>query len=353
MNRADARKGSSNYMPARERNYGCRISDDWTYRGLRVLVMENDLLRVSILLDKGSDIFEFLYKPLDLDFLWRSPTGVRRPPWLDSFADPVGPFLDYHEGGWQEVFPNGGRVCEYQGAHFGLHSEVWALPWHHQIIADGVDSVSAKLWVRCVRTPFLLEKTLTLQRGEPALEITETVTNEGEVEIPFMWGHHPALASQFVDRHATIRMPNCQVVCDANVDQASRFNPGQCFPWPIGRARNGQEVDVSKLPGHGTGVSDMLYLTDLEEGWAQVENEKLGMAFRLDFDTKVFRHCWLYMEFGGNKGFWSWGRHNTICLEPFSSWPAILCNAIQQRTELRLGPREKLDTWLRVSALKI
>lgn len=161
------------------------------------------------------------------------------------------------------------------------------------------------------------------------------------------------MASQLVDRHAVIRMPKCEVVCDANVGEASRFNPRQRFSYPIGRGRDGQEVDVSQLPGHGSGVSDMLYLTDLQEGWAQVENQRLGIALRFEFDLKVFRHCWLYMEFGGNKGFWAWGRHNTICLEPFSSWPAILSNAIEQGTELRLGPREKLEAWLRVTALTV
>ena len=39
-----------------ERNYGCRVSDSWTYRGLRAAVLENELLRIVILLDKGADI---------------------------------------------------------------------------------------------------------------------------------------------------------------------------------------------------------------------------------------------------------------------------------------------------------
>jgi hypothetical protein len=112
-------------------------------------------------------------------------------------------------------------------------------------------------------------------------------------------------------------------------------------------------VDLSQLPGLSTGISDMLYLTRLKEGWAQIDNPKLGVGFRMDFDVNVFRHCWLYMEFGGNKGFWAWGRQNTVCLEPFSSWPAILPNAIQEGTELRLGPRERLNAWLRASAVAL
>ena len=61
-----------------ERNFGCRLME-YTYRGLRTLTLENELLRVSILADKGTDIFEFNYKPLDVDFMWRSPWGVRNP----------------------------------------------------------------------------------------------------------------------------------------------------------------------------------------------------------------------------------------------------------------------------------
>lgn len=51
-----------------ERNYGCRIRE-YLYRDLKTLTLENELLRVSILADKGTDIFEFLYKPIDLDVL--------------------------------------------------------------------------------------------------------------------------------------------------------------------------------------------------------------------------------------------------------------------------------------------
>ena len=51
-----------------ERNYGCRVSDSWTYRGLKTVVLENELLRIVILADKGADIYLFVNKPLDVDF---------------------------------------------------------------------------------------------------------------------------------------------------------------------------------------------------------------------------------------------------------------------------------------------
>lgn len=59
-----------------ERNFGCRVME-YLYRGLPTISLENELLRVTVLAGKGGDIFEFLYKPLDVDFMWRSPWGAR------------------------------------------------------------------------------------------------------------------------------------------------------------------------------------------------------------------------------------------------------------------------------------
>jgi len=58
------------------RNHGCRITDELVYKGMRTIILENELIRVGILIDKGTDIFEFLYKPTDTDFLLRSPIGL-------------------------------------------------------------------------------------------------------------------------------------------------------------------------------------------------------------------------------------------------------------------------------------
>jgi hypothetical protein len=57
----------------------CSITDDWTYKDMRVVFLENAFLRVGILVDRGSDIFEFRYKPLDVDPLLRLPKGILNP----------------------------------------------------------------------------------------------------------------------------------------------------------------------------------------------------------------------------------------------------------------------------------
>src|SRR2546425_9898421 len=64
------------YVPyTHERNYACRITE-CTFRGLRSVILENQIIRISVAADKGADIYEFLHKPTDTEFLLRTPAGT-------------------------------------------------------------------------------------------------------------------------------------------------------------------------------------------------------------------------------------------------------------------------------------
>ena len=71
------------------------------------------MLRVTVLVDKGSDIVEFRYKPRDLDFLLFAPGGIRNPQREMPSAFGDSPYLDYFSGGWNEILPNGGPAATY------------------------------------------------------------------------------------------------------------------------------------------------------------------------------------------------------------------------------------------------
>lgn len=330
-----------------ERNYGCRVNDELVYRGVRVMVVENELIRVGILLDQGTDIYEFVHKPTDTDFMWRSPNGVRAAgSHLPSSYSPGGSFLEYYEGGWQELVPQGGGKCNYRGAELGQHGEVFGLPWRHQVLVDEPECVSVKTWVRTRRTPFLLEKTLTVRSGRPVLEIAETLTNEGQVAMDLMWGHHPAFGPPFLDDSCVLYAPANEVYCDANGEDPARFAPGQRFPWPVGQGLNGEPVDVSRITPPEDRVSDMLFLTNLSEGWYGLTNHRRGVGFGMSFDTQVFRHLWYWLSLGGTLGAPSWGRNYVCAVEPFSSYPGTLTEVMKQGQHLTMQPGEQLSTWL-------
>ena len=61
------------------RHFGCRISDASTYNGLRLVILENELLQVVIFPEKGAEIISLRFKPADLDPLLHLHRGPFHP----------------------------------------------------------------------------------------------------------------------------------------------------------------------------------------------------------------------------------------------------------------------------------
>lgn len=142
-----------------QRHWGCRVNDRVTWEGFHALIVQNELIQIVILVDKGAEIVQFLYKPLDIDFLWHSPNPLRTASaFVPIGGEPTSPFFDRWSGGWFEVLPNGGSACQYKGASFGFFAETINLPWEYRILEDTPERVSIGLWVKLYRTPLLLKK---------------------------------------------------------------------------------------------------------------------------------------------------------------------------------------------------
>lgn len=335
-----------------QRNYGCRIHDQYTYRGMRTVVLENELVRISIFADKGTEIFEYLYKPQDLDFMWLTANGVQNPnDYLPTSPDPISTFIDYYPGGWQEVFPNGGPTSIALGARFGQHGEVAHMPWDWEIAEDTPERIAVRFSLRTKKYPVRLTKTLSLEGGSSCLRIEERLENESDVPVPYMWGHHIALGKPFLAPGCRIGVPeNVKIVADSDPTTDSppgRVVRGTVSDWPYGTAANGDKVDFSVLPEFGT-LSEMVYLTGFDErAWYTVENHALGIGFRVNWDVAEMPYLWYWQEYGATKAYPWFGRHYNIGLEPFAGYPTSgLADAIRNGSAGMLQARETKSFWL-------
>lgn len=336
-------------MGSSYRNHGCRLHE-YSTQGQRLLFLENELLRIGVLVDQGADIFEFLHKPTDTEFLLHTSRGIR-PPTLQGPTPGWGAFLDYYEGGWQEILPNGGPACTYKGVTFGLHDEISLLPWRYRIIEDEPERVIVDLEVSAVRTPFRLQRRMSLSSGSAVLEIEETLTNEGREPLDYMWGHHPAFGAPFLDPACRVDLPGEALTLELFAGGAgSRITESGRHTWPEVPSGEGA-VDFSRPDPQGTGHEDLGYVLDLPEGWYAITNQEQGVGFALSWSLETFPYLWVWRQFNLSAGYPWYGQVYTMALEPWSSYPSAgLVQAIENGSAALLQPGEQRHTTLRAVA---
>lgn len=343
------------HRPAR--NWGAR-AHEITWAGLRAVVLENELLRVTVLAGKGGDVAEFCHKPSDTDFVWLSPDGLRNPRDVAGGAsDDTAAFLDHYEGGWQEVLPNGGAPGAYRGAALAQHGEVAGLPWDVDIVADDAAEVAVRLTVRGRRMPLRLAKTFRLRSGEAELAVEEELENEAGVPLEVMWGHHIVFGAPFLRPGHRIRLPaGAEVIPHHGAigpGGRRRVREGGPYAWPhVPSADGGGTVDLSVVPDRAA-PSEIVYLTGLGEGRYEVIDPAGGPGLRVRWDAAVLPYLWLWQELGATVDHPWWGRAYVVGLEPFAGYPTDgLAAAVENGSALRLAPYGTRKLWLRAGVVE-
>ena len=333
-----------------DRQSGCRISDEWTYRGMRMAVLENDHLRVVVALDRGAEIVEFRTKANDVDPLLHLPGGPRDPHGAHpSIGASGGSFLDLYAGGWQEILPNGGQAATHRGAEYGQHGEVSLVPWSLDVLEDEPDRVSVRCRVRGLRTPFLLERRMTIRDDRAALFLDERLTNEAGEDLDLMWGHHVAFGRPFLDRGARIYTSAQTILAEDELPDYGprRVAPGHAGPWPWTTAPDGSALDLRVVPDPALATGrEMCYLSDFAgEAWYAIASP--GHGFALRWDAGVFKYLWLWQEFASGTGYPWWKRTYAVALEPWTSYPTLgLPEAVRRGTQLILPAGGSVETSL-------
>ncbi|MFN7992458.1 MAG: aldose 1-epimerase [Bryobacteraceae bacterium] len=317
--------------------------------GMRAVTLSNGLLSATILPEKGADIYSLVYEPRSVDVLWKSPWGLRRP----SGAILSGPpseaaWLDAYEGGWQELFPNGGDACTYRGAPLNYHGEASVSAWDYSVRKSGAEVVEVDFLLTLIRSPFRIRRTVRVEAGLAALLLDERIENQGEEDLQFMWGHHPALGAPFLDGGCRIQAPARTFLAhDVEIAPACRAAAGARSTWPAVSAKNGGTVDFSLIPPASERVTEFGYLCDLDDGWYAITNPDLHFGFGMAWPRRLFPYLWFWQELRGTFGYPWYGRCHVMAIEPLSSIPGTgLVNAIEAGTAPVLKAGQSLDAQL-------
>jgi galactose mutarotase-like enzyme len=293
--------------------------------------LAGDELEVTVRPARGAELSSVVHRPTGTELLFQAPWGVR---------DGDG-FLDRYAGGWQELFPSAGDETVYRGRTIAFHGEVAILEWN--CVRDG-DALRCS--VDCRQTSFHLERTMRLAGA--SLVLDETVTNTGTEDAHFVWGHHVVVGPPFLEAGCRLELPARTIVTVPEMwEETARLAPGQRAPWPYARLRSGGQVDLREVPGTDAQSHDDVYLTDLEDGWAEVRNPRLGLGFRLEFDRDVFRWLISWQPYGGAREQPLAGAY-ALGLEPWTS-RLPLGEAVAAGDARVLPPGERFHTVLTAS----
>ena len=317
---------------------GCTITDEWNFRGIKTVIFENQDLRIVILSGKGTDIFEIVYKPLNLNLLFRNPWGPLSPILFPLVSPHDEVFRDYTGGGWSDILPNAGRACEFRGARFGLHDETPLLSWSHELTVSQGPNVSARFWTNLRKYPFFVEKMVSLNE-QNEIAIRESVTNTSSEALPFSWLIHPTFSRDFFGRDSKLEVSAKKIRRMSEEDQ----NDEKWQDISAGTGKDKSPLDLSNLPFDATELDETLVLTDLKEGRYCLTNSSLDLTFSLQWDLRIFPYLWYYRSINA-KNYPYYGRSQFIALEPCTSARSGL--ALQQKKgDARvLGARERITT---------
>jgi Domain of unknown function (DUF4432) len=282
--------------------------------GVRAFTLSNEHLEVTVLPDKGADIYSLVHRASGVDVLFKAPWGVRAPgPWLRASTS-MERWIEAYAGGWQLLLPNGGDECTERDVTWGFHGEAALVPW---TVLERVDS-SATLETSLFTAPLHILRHFSLDG--PVLRVREVVTNSSENDIEVMWSHHPAFGAPLLEAGALLRA-GCQAVLVDDQAPGTLFGAGTRHPWPMVTTAEGEAIDLGRVPGPRERRAVLAYLLDFTSGYYAITNPRLNMGVGLRWPLDVFDKAWLWQEVHSTMG-WPWfGRAYVVAVEPASSIP--------------------------------
>jgi len=292
--------------------HGPRVLTGYTLNGYEAVILENELVRAVINIGRGTHIPELVYKPKDLDVIFKHPRPHKHHASYIPSAYDERPYNDHHAGGWFECFPNGGPPQDLEGARIGFHGEVWGQPFRIDGIEESPECCAVTVTGFTQRTPFRLTKTFSLRRADSALQIDEKVSNLGEQDLRVLWGQHPTLGGPFVDEA-------CYVEAAASGYFADNEDPPLRRKWPA--EANGR--DLARIHPKTARLSRLVYLTDFSAGRVRLVSPNWKLAFEVAFDAEKFPYVWFFENAGILGAPW-YGRAQMVALEPFTGMAGSL-----------------------------
>lgn len=289
--------------------------------GLSLLVLENGLLRVELAPALGGKFTSIYNQQLAKEFLWHNKSLT-----LEKLA----PGADYDSnfwGGIDELIPND-IPEEVNGIVYPDHGELWTTALEYIIEEDRV--ILTGTLPRCGLS---YQKTISLQKEAPGIDVTYKIKNTSGAVRHFLWKLHAALQIATGDRLETSATTG-EIV----YPESSRFPTAGKFAWP-----EIEQVNASVVPDQNK-TMDFFYLSGAEEGKMSMISAGGDHRFSYQYDKAVFPYQWYFASYGQFRD------HYTAILEPATAMPVSVKEAAAAGQCSVLEPGAAINTSITIYA---
>lgn len=229
----------------------------WSYTAI---VLENELLRITMLPDLGGRVYQVIFKPTGNNEMYENPV-IKPSPW--------GP---PEQGGWLAA----------GGIEWGLpveeHGYVWGDPWGHITVPYDETRTGVTLFMPYQEDHLRAEVDVILRAGEAAFTLQPRIANPTGQAVDYQFWLDALLAPGPANRPgANLRfiLPTEQVTVHSRGD-ASLPEPQAAMAWPLHAGRDNsrlgnwsQYLGIFERPtAHGPFAA--VYDEDADEGIVRV-----------------------------------------------------------------------------------
>jgi hypothetical protein len=220
---------------------------DRTYRGRRAFSVENEHLRVTLLVE-GGHIAEVLHKKSGVNPVWTPHWDSIEPSTFDplrhaSYGGPAdGPLLAGIMGHNLCLDIFGAPSEEEASAGLTAHGEASVVPY-------SIDAIDHTVVARAEFPLAALTFERRLELRHTSVEVTETVTNAAGCDRPIGWTQHVTLGAPFLT-HGTTEFRATATrsrVFDTSFGSADYLVVGADFDWPYAPRTGGGMVDLRRF----------------------------------------------------------------------------------------------------------
>lgn len=267
---------------------------DITYRNRRAVRIENDRIRVTVLVE-GGHIAEILHRAAGVNPLWTPPWPSIEPSRYDPSKHP-----EYGGNAESRLLAGimghnlcldlfGGPSLEEAAAGVTVHGEASVLPWTIEASGPEMNCV-------CEMPMSRMRFTRELRLHGSEVRIAESVESRSPWDRPVAWTQHVTLGPPFLERGKTRFEMTATKSRTYEGDFGDLFNSGVEFEWPLAPLKGGGQYDLRTYSDRKTSAGYTGHLMDPSLDEVQWTAANLGVTFGYKWRRAEFPWCGLWEE---------------------------------------------------------